>query len=113
MELLNSAETRLAGPFPRMAQRPINPTSLAAISERLRLLQLSSGLKQAPFSRLVGLSASQWNNYSRGRERISIDAALKVCVATGVSLDFIYRGERAALPFKLALDLQRFEQNAG
>lgn len=110
MDLLNSAEAAKSGIVPDMAQRPITAESLPAISDRLRLLRLSTGLKQAPFCRLVGLSTSQWNNYERGRERIAIDPAIKVCKATGISLDFIFRGDRQHLPYKIAIDLQKAEQ---
>jgi transcriptional regulator with XRE-family HTH domain len=110
MERLNGASIGIAGPFPAMAQRPISPTSLPAIAARLRLLRESTRLKQAAFSRLVGLSASQWNNYERARERIAIDQALKLCASTGCSLDYIYRGERGGLSFKLATDLQELEK---
>jgi transcriptional regulator with XRE-family HTH domain len=60
---------------------------------------------------LVGIETQAWNNYERGLRRISIDQAIKVCQATGVSLDWVYRGLAAWLPVELATALQEQQRS--
>jgi transcriptional regulator with XRE-family HTH domain len=81
-------------------------SELELLAERLRLTRQSMKLKQADWCRFVGIGPQAWNNYERGINRISIDQAIKVCVATGVSLDWIYRGQLTGLPIELATALQ-------
>ena len=72
------------------------------IGARLRLTREAFGLSQADWYRLAGIWPSAWNNYETGLRRISLDQALKVCDATGVSLDWIYRGATTGLPRGMA-----------
>jgi transcriptional regulator with XRE-family HTH domain len=89
-----------------MAQRQnLNPESVEAIGDRLKATREAFRMQQAAFSRMVGIEPQAWNNYERGAKRIAIDQALKVCRATGVSLDWIYRGMSAQLPVNLATSL--------
>ena len=76
-----------------------------SISVRLKRTRKAFGLSQAKWCRLVGITPSAWNNYERGTNRISLDQALKICRATGISLVWIYRGLRAALSYELACKL--------
>lgn len=76
------------------------------IGERLKLLREAKGMTQAAFSRTLKIDQQQWNNYERGFRRISIDQATKVCIITGATLDWIYRGVTSALPLELALQIQ-------
>lgn len=97
---------------PMMAVRPApSPESMEAIAQRLRATREAFRMTQAAFSRLVGIEPQAWNNYERGAKRIAIDQALKVCRATGVSLDWIYRGMAAQLPVNLATALQDREND--
>lgn len=84
-------------------------TSGEAIGKRLRLLRQSSGLSQTTWARqIAGLTAQAWNNYERGRARISLDVALVLNRRVGVSLDWIFCGELAGLPLGLAVQMQQF-----
>lgn len=83
-----------------------NPESLKAIGDRLRRTRLAMKMQQATWCRYVGIEPPAWNNFEKGIRRISVDNALKVCRATGVSLDWIYRGMSAQLPLNLATELQ-------
>ncbi|MBR0695978.1 helix-turn-helix domain-containing protein [Bradyrhizobium lablabi] len=78
-----------------------------AIAERLKLTREALGLHQAAFGRLVGIEPQAINNYETGLRRISVDQAIKICAATGVSLDWIYRGLASGLPVNLATALQQ------
>jgi len=89
-----------------MLSRGNDPYSVQAVADRMRLTRVALGLTQAAIGRLAGIGAQAWNNNERGRGRISLDQALKLCVATGVSLDWIYRGEMRGLPHELAVKIQ-------
>ncbi|WP_377830304.1 helix-turn-helix domain-containing protein [Bradyrhizobium lupini] len=86
-------------------------SELQSLAERLRRTRESKKLKQADWCRFVGIGPQAWNNYERGINRISIDQAIKVCAATGVSLDWIYRGITAGLPYDIAVALQSRPRN--
>ncbi len=87
-------------------------TTKRAIAARLRLtrLALMDGVdNQAEWARRVGIRPSTWNNYEEALNRISLDEALKICQATGISLDWIYFGSLHSLPHSLALKIQRYQ----
>jgi transcriptional regulator with XRE-family HTH domain len=86
---------------------PIMADDIQEIGDRLRLARESKHLNQATWCKLVGIETQAWNNYERGRKRISIDQALKVCTFAGVTLDWIYRGvQSASIPLELAMEIQ-------
>jgi transcriptional regulator with XRE-family HTH domain len=78
-----------------------------AIAERLKLTREAVGLNQAAFARLTGIEPQAINNYENGLRGISVAQATKICIATGVSLDWIFRGIAAGLPINLATALQQ------
>ncbi|MGY4288852.1 transcriptional regulator with XRE-family HTH domain [Bradyrhizobium sp. LM2.7] len=94
---------------PRLRHGLAMSRDLKAIAERLKLIRLAvhGGMKQAAFARLVGIEPQALNNYETALRRISVDQAVKICAATGVSLDWIYRGITAGLPAEMATALQR------
>jgi transcriptional regulator with XRE-family HTH domain len=82
------------------------------IGDRLKLTREVKKLNQATWCKLVGIEQQAWNNYERGRKRISIDQALKVCRFAGVTLDWIYRGvPSASIPLELAMKVQERERD--
>jgi transcriptional regulator with XRE-family HTH domain len=104
----SSAEWRRSTDSIIVARMPApDPLSLDAIAERLRLTRNALGLSQADIGRLAGIGAQAWNNNERARDRISLDQALKLCTATGVSLDWIYRGIMQGLPHDMAVKIQQ------
>lgn len=83
-------------------------TETEKLAERLTKTREAFGMHQAQWARLVGIEPQAWSNYEQGIRRISIDQALKVCQATGVNLDWIYRGLMStSLPMEIQLKLQR------
>lgn len=87
---------------PRMA----GPESTEEIGKRLKWTREALGYSQAAISREISPTdpnfAQVWNNWERGRDRISVDNALILCQKFKLSLDWIYRGEDGLLPAKLA-----------
>lgn len=100
--------------IPAMAPKAESAESTAAVARRLRLTREAFGMKKAAWCRFVGITPQAWSNVEGTKNvpatnRISLEQALLVCRATGVSLDWIYRGLREGLPLKVALDIQHAE----
>ncbi|HEX8836768.1 MAG TPA: helix-turn-helix transcriptional regulator [Candidatus Acidoferrum sp.] len=96
-----------------MVTTPKNdPSSAAAIGQRLRWTRKALGCSQTEIADMASMSVQAWNNNERGADRISLDPALRLCRATGISLDWIYQGQTAMLAPKLLADisLQRREE---
>ena len=74
-----------------------------------RLIRLRSVMdmgSQLAFTKFVEIAAPTWNQYEKGHRRPSLDEAFKIVRRTGVTLDWIYFGEEAGLPHRLATALQ-------
>lgn len=105
--------------FPVMEQRPrrqIDPRSVPAIAARLRLLRevyaVEDGFQSASdrgaqiaFCERVGINPPTWNNWEKGRHP-GLEYMIRVRDKTGATLDWIYLGDMAGLPFKLSSRLQ-------
>jgi len=57
----------------------------------------------------ANLKPNRYSQYETGVRALTIDAAQRICDAYGVSLDWLYRGDRARLPHHLAIDIARIE----
>lgn len=68
---------------------------------RLRALIEALSLNQTGFAQLVGISQPALNNYLKGNRRPEIDVAIAIQMKTGVTLDWIYLGDRSGLPARL------------
>jgi transcriptional regulator with XRE-family HTH domain len=101
--LVASAVGRIAA----MVKSP-QETTLDGIAGRLLRTREAHKMNQAQWCRLVGIEPQAWNNYETGRRRISLDQAIKVCQATGVTTDWIYRGLMStSLPTAIQVELQK------
>jgi transcriptional regulator with XRE-family HTH domain len=76
--------------------------SVAKIGDRLRISREALGLNQAEFARCAGLSRNAYSAYERGRERPSLDNAIRLKDAHSLTLDWIYDGDSSGLRAKLA-----------
>lgn len=99
-----------------MARGPtIYPEEPQAIAKRLRALRGALGLTQASMSRMLGSATSGqlWANYEATEpgawKRIGLNSALELCRRTGVTLEWIYRGDVRLLPPDLAEKI-RFQE---
>lgn len=81
---------------------------------RLRLLRLAMGHTQVVLASLLGngMTAQKWNNYERGRDRIPVDIAIRLCTISGANLDYIYRGLMGSMPSDLLKKLHEIRQKA-
>lgn len=89
--------------------------SLEAIAERLELTREALGFRtQVAFVEAVGcgLTPQKWNNYLAGMARLPVPVALEMCKKFRLSLDWIYRGDPAALPVQLYESIKAAENLA-
>lgn len=92
---------------------PYDPFLKEAIGERLRLTRLALGFHtQISIVRALNrpnITAAHWNNWESGRVRMGVDYALVLKHQFGLSLDWIYQGEKGGLSHKLARALDALE----
>ena len=83
-------------------------SSAVEIGKRLRLIREALKLSQAALCRLAEISPQAWNNAETGDNLLTIPSAVKLCRITGVTLDWIYRGQvRPEVPRILFEEIQR------
>ena len=69
------------------------------IAFRLATTRVALGYEnQSEYAKIAGLSQNRYNQYETGERTITIEAALKLKKAYGISLDWIYDGDRHGLP---------------
>jgi transcriptional regulator with XRE-family HTH domain len=85
------------------------PADTLEVAGRLRTTREALKLTQAALCRLTGIAPAAWNNAETGDSRISLDKAKQLCDATGITLDWVYRGVKAGLPLPIATAIQELE----
>src|SRR5215467_14129007 len=94
----------------RRLQRMISHiTTTTHIAARLLHTREALGLNQREFAMRAGLKPKRYSQYETGVRTVTIDAALRICGEYGLSLDWLYRGDRSRLPHYLAIDIARIE----
>ena len=68
-----------------------------SIGERLMLTRNVFGMTQTEFGKGAGIKKSTYNQYEKGKERPSLDEAIKLCDKYGITLDWIYLGDSRGL----------------
>jgi transcriptional regulator with XRE-family HTH domain len=73
------------------------------IAARLKAVRQACGMSQTMLVMRMGsgMSNGKWNNYERGRDRITPENAVRFCIVTGATMDYIYRGMMGGLPTDL------------
>lgn len=76
---------------------PVGDSDNKEIGRRLGALRQALGLNQVTIARRLNLGPNpggpqKWNNWEHGRDRLKPPDATKICILTGVDLDYIYRG---------------------
>lgn len=75
--------------------------SLADIARRITALRTALGLNGAQFAALVEITQPAMSNYEAGIRRPDLDVGIKIQARTGVTLDWLYLGDRSGLPGRL------------
>ena len=76
-------------------------SQLDQIAARLRAVRMALGMSAAEICRTANIRPNTWSQWENARQRPQIDEAARLCNVTGVTLDYIYRGERGGLPANL------------
>lgn len=71
--------------------------SAERIGRRLLITRQAIGLNQVKFCSAAGISAAAYNQLEKGKSRPSIDAAISLCKAHNLTLDWIYMGDPSGL----------------
>lgn len=71
------------------------------IARRLVALRDALDLNQGSFAQLVGISQPAMSNYEKGLRRPDLDVGIAIQLKTGVTLDWLYLGDRGSLPGRL------------
>lgn len=82
---------------------------MADVAARLKLTREALGLSQVQICKLTGISPQTWNNAETGDNMLGLQSGLLLCRATGVTLEWIYRGNRFQLPQVIAQEIARRE----
>lgn len=84
----------------------IDPESREAVRERLeRVRQVLEIKTQAEFAARANVAPQTYSGWMSLERDVSRQAARRLAEVYGLSLDFIYRGNKDALPHKIAKDL--------
>lgn len=74
-----------------------------AVGDRLRKTRTVMGLTQRAMCKSIGVSPSRWNNWEQGKRPLDLEAAVALCERHELTLDWLYRGVSAGLPYELGL----------
>ena len=90
-----------------MADAP-DIASAVEIGKRLRLVREALKMSQSALCRLAGITPQAWNNAETGDNLLTVPNAVRLCRVTGVTMDWIYRGQiTSALPSVMLEEIQR------
>jgi len=82
--------------------------SAVEIGKRLKLIREALKMSQTALCRLAGITPQTWNNAETGDNLLTVPNAVKLCRVTGVTMDWIYRGQvAAAMPTVMLEEIQR------
>jgi transcriptional regulator with XRE-family HTH domain len=88
--------------------KPLPPNrTFEAIGKRLRAFRDLTGLSQKEFAARAGILDTTYNQYERGVSQPKIEYAYALCDTYGLTLDWIYSGDTAGLPYRIASDLAK------
>jgi transcriptional regulator with XRE-family HTH domain len=85
--------------------------SAVEIGKRLKLVREALKMSQTALCRLASISPQAWNNAETGDNLLTVPNAVKLCRVTGVTMDWIYRGQiTSALPAVLLEAIQKLQR---
>lgn len=69
-----------------------------SVAKRLVQSRDALGIKSAELCRQIDVAPNRWSQYENGKRMITLPVAVKLCGRYGLTLDWIYRGDRSGLP---------------
>lgn len=85
-------------------------THTQEVARRLWVTRLALKLTPARLCENTGISPQSWHNAQKGKARIGVDQAIKLCSEFGLTLDWIYRGVRHGLPEGILEEVARLDR---
>lgn len=80
----------------------------ADIAARLEKIQALLGFEtRREFCTHFNITESRASNWFSGNVRISLDQAIRICEAAGLTLDYLYHGKTAGLPVERVRELNK------
>jgi DNA-binding XRE family transcriptional regulator len=79
------------------------------VGRRLRLLREAEGLKSSEMADLLGIERTSWSRFEGGKRLLSQGVAVLLVDRFSVTLDFLYLGRWASLPFEVAERIRAVE----
>jgi transcriptional regulator with XRE-family HTH domain len=93
----------------KIARDPVWKTQ---VGNRIVALRNARGVKQSDLAKSLRISAQRLSNYENGKRPLDIELAILICSKLSGTLDYLYRGVHAGLPFevieRLAIEEGRF-----
>lgn len=86
-------------------------TSPEDVAMRIVALREALGYSPSGFAKFLGISPSQLSNYEHAIRMPSLPVARTIRLRTGVTLDWLYDGERGGLPLTLLERLPDLSEN--
>lgn len=71
------------------------------IAARLKAARMAINPNQSEFARRAGLTQNRYNQYETAERPLTLDAALKLRDTYGLTLDYLFRGDAALVPYGL------------
>jgi len=71
------------------------------IAMRIGALMKALGHNQASFAALIGITQPALNNYLKAIRTPDLERAISISSKTGVTLDWLYLGDRSGLPSRM------------
>lgn len=76
-----------------------------AVGERLRKVRENLGLSRRDFAHGAGLTEQTYGPFENAKRPLTLEAAKKLRSRYGLTLEFLYFGNKADLPHRIAKDL--------
>lgn len=81
--------------------------SSKSLANRLKITREALELTAAELCKIIKVKPNRWSQYESGERRITLEVASKLCDEFGLTLDWIYRANPAALPSSLRLKIRQ------
>jgi len=75
---------------------------IVEVAARLRRTRRALGLSQRDAASIAQVSEARWSNWERGEHLLDVECAMRFGDRFNVTLDWLYRGDAANLPYGLA-----------
>ena len=79
--------------------------SLEEIGKRITAVREMLGMNKTAFAAFLDVTQPAISQYEDGKRRPDLDVGIRIRLRTGVTLDWIYEGDRGGLPIRLANSL--------